>query len=305
MGKKKEAYLEKSRAYKGFHYTEIPKEMLQYLHDRTLEMLKEVVDIFNRNGIRYMVCGGTLLGAVTTGNFIPWDDDVDLCVLKEDYGRMVDCLIKELGKGVILQCGKTEKNYYLDWVKVRDKDSHVYPDIPYYKENGVWIDIYELVPCRAKWLGYKVAKGNLDYVKRRYKKGGLTKAEYRERINRKKLKAAVFSGWLKGFFSRDNGERYIIWSASKVAVKKEWVQPSSKVRFEGMELPNFHNADAYLAEHYGEGFRNLPPDGMRRVGINRVEVKNLTGGGADRLIVICVELRRYLVRAYHGEERCA
>ena len=79
----------------------------------------------------------------------------------------------------------------------------------------------------------------------------------------------MFSGWLKGFFSRDNGERYIIWSASKVAVKKEWVQPSSKVRFEGMELPNFHNADAYLAEHYGEGFRNLPPDGMRRVGINR------------------------------------
>ena len=278
MGKKKEAYLKSSRAYKGFHYKELPPEMLGYLQKRTLEMLREVAAILDRNSIRYMACGGTLLGAVTTGKFIPWDDDVDLCVPEEDYGRAVDCLIRELGEGATLQCGRTEKNYYLDWVKVRDKASHVYPDIPCYKENGVWVDIYKLVPCRARWLGYQVAKRNLSYVRRRYKKGGLTGAEYRERVKGKKLKAAVFSGWLEGLCGRDNGEMYIIWSASKVAVRNEWVEPLRKVRFEGMELTTFHDADAYLGQHYGRGFRELPPDGMRRVGINRVEVKNPRGG---------------------------
>ena len=273
MGKKKEAYLKSSRAYKGFHYKELPPEMLGYLQKRTLEMLREVAAILDRNSIRYMACGGTLLGAVTT-------------------------------EGATLQCGRTEKNYYLDWVKVRDKASHVYPDIPCYKENGVWVDIYKLVPCRARWLGYQVAKRNLSYVRRRYKKGGLTGAEYRERVKGKKLKAAVFSGWLEGLCGRDNGEMYIIWSASKVAVRKEWVEPLRKVRFEGMELTTFHDADAYLGQHYGRGFRELPPDGMRRVGINRVEVKN-PRGGADRLIVICVKQTGCMPHASLAEKRCA
>lgn len=89
----KVSYLQKSRAYKGFHYSVLKPEMLDYIHKRTLEMMKDILLIFEENNIRYAICGGTLLGAVTTGKFIPWDDDFDVCVFDEDYDRMKELLI--------------------------------------------------------------------------------------------------------------------------------------------------------------------------------------------------------------------
>ena len=76
-------YLQKSKQYKGFHYSVLPKESFDYLHKRTFEIFREIKAIFDQNKIPYMVCGGTLLGAATTGKFIPWDDDFDMCVFDE------------------------------------------------------------------------------------------------------------------------------------------------------------------------------------------------------------------------------
>ena len=56
-------YLEKSKAYKGYHYSLLEPAAFDYLHSRTLEMFKQVKEIFEANHIRYMICGGTLLGA--------------------------------------------------------------------------------------------------------------------------------------------------------------------------------------------------------------------------------------------------
>lgn len=57
-------YLQKSRVYKGYHYSVLDPSALDYLHKRTLEIFKQVKDIFECNNIRYMICGGTLLGAI-------------------------------------------------------------------------------------------------------------------------------------------------------------------------------------------------------------------------------------------------
>lgn len=92
-------YLEKSKSYKSYHYSILTKDMLDYLHRRTLEMFKEVVKIFKRHGIPYMIVGGTLLGAVTQKKFIPWDDDLDVCVFEDDYEKVKDVLIAELPVG--------------------------------------------------------------------------------------------------------------------------------------------------------------------------------------------------------------
>lgn len=81
-------YLEKSKTYKGYHYSVLSEDMIEYLHKTTLRITEEVLKIFNKHNIHYMICGGTLLGAATTGKFIPWDDDVDICVLEDDYEKM-------------------------------------------------------------------------------------------------------------------------------------------------------------------------------------------------------------------------
>jgi phosphorylcholine metabolism protein LicD len=66
-------------------------------------------------------------------------------------------------------------------------------------------------------------------------------------------------------------DRYLIYSASKIAIDTEWVKPLKKVVFEGMEVTTFSNTDAYLRQHYGDEYSKLPPEEKRRVGINRID----------------------------------
>ena len=76
-------YLEKSSVYKGFHYSVLDPNMLTYLHVRLQKMLSLLIPILDAQNIRYSVCGGTLLGAVTSGKAFPWDEDIDICVLEQ------------------------------------------------------------------------------------------------------------------------------------------------------------------------------------------------------------------------------
>ena len=273
----KEGYLQKSRAYKGFHYSVLKPEMLDYLHRRTLEMMKDILSVFEKNNIRYAICGGTLLGAATTGKFIPWDDDFDVCVFEEDYDKMVQLLIAESqiggGKNWCLQCPQTDENYYLDWCKVRDKNSHVYPDIPTAKENGVWIDLYKLVHVKKKDANWIIARGHLDYVNRRYALGGLTREQLKDRLKKGHLKRNYIKERFKSLFNWSNKDAYIIWSASKVIVRKDWVLPLKKYDFEGLVLTSFGKAEEYLKQHYGLTYNVLPDYELRRVGLNEIQFK--------------------------------
>ena len=65
---------------------------LKELHDILFDMLCTVDDICHTNNINYSLGGGTMLGAVRHKGFIPWDDDVDICIWRRDYPKMRDAL---------------------------------------------------------------------------------------------------------------------------------------------------------------------------------------------------------------------
>lgn len=278
---RKNDYLEKAKTYKGFHYSVIDENELEYLHNRTLEMFDQVKLIFDKNNIKYMICGGTLLGALGSGKgrFIPWDDDFDVCIFEEDYQKAIDCLTDSeegLKNDTVLQCTKTDSNYYLGWMKVRDRKSHVYPDASVFKENGVWIDLYKLVSTKAIEVPTLIAREAIAYLDRRLLMGGITEEEYQKRIEIGNLKENLEKALQVKMMNTDEKllrNVFIIWSASKVVLEQDWVEPIREVEFEGRKLTTFYKADEYLKNHYGDTYVNFPDDDLRRIGINKINIK--------------------------------
>lgn len=90
---------------------------------RMVEILKEVDKICRRHNIPYYLEGGTLLGAIRHHGFIPWDDDLDISVLKKDFPRLKKALQNELPENLIYQDRWTDFNCPIIFAKVRDKHS--------------------------------------------------------------------------------------------------------------------------------------------------------------------------------------
>ncbi len=84
-----------------------------------LKIANEIKCLCEKHNINYFIDYGTLLGAVRHQGFIPWDDDFDIGMLREDYDRFVVIAEKELPKYLFLQTVNTDKFYGLPFAKVR------------------------------------------------------------------------------------------------------------------------------------------------------------------------------------------
>ncbi len=81
------------------------------LHKVLLSAMKDVDKICRENGIKYFLHAGTLLGAVNHKGFIPWDDDVDISMLRQDYEKFLKIVQDEYSKIYFVQTYLTDENY--------------------------------------------------------------------------------------------------------------------------------------------------------------------------------------------------
>ena len=113
-----------------------------------LDMLECVASICDKYGLTYYLGGGTLLGAIRHGGIIPWDDDIDIHLMRADYDRLQEILPKELPAHYFMQNSATDPEYTITHVKIRDAR---YSAIPMYhvREHavynmGAFLDIFPL-----------------------------------------------------------------------------------------------------------------------------------------------------------------
>ena len=120
------------------------KTDLEQLHLVLLEMLKVIDNICRRHNIEYWLDAGNLLGKQRHNGFIPWDDDIDLCMSRKDYEKFIRIAPKELPHDLFFQYQNNYKK--TKWVKIRDNYSTVVQKgeekIKKGLHQGIFIDIF-------------------------------------------------------------------------------------------------------------------------------------------------------------------
>ena len=253
-----------------------------------LEILKKFRDVCDAHGIRYILGDGTLLGAIRHSGFIPWDDDIDVNMPREDYERFLK-YANELGENVYLQTWKNDKEFALPFAKVRMKGT-VYQEenSPGLRNNGIYIDIF---PCDrfGKLGGYNRYRFKiLEFIKlvmiKRSKAYRLLLTK-RNRIRDICIFIAklIPRSWMIALYElivksenklKSNYKYFENGGASSIGswvIDAECFERTILHKFEDDEFAVPENYDLYLSKVYGD-YMKLPPEDKRdnRHGILKV-----------------------------------
>ncbi len=125
----------------GYFVTSIKKQVWAV----ELDLLEQLSAICERHKIKYFAIGGTLLGAVRHKGFIPWDDDIDIGMLRQDYDRFLHVCEKELKAPYFLQTTMTD-HCYRAHAQIRNSSTTGYAaiDETLNCNKGIFIDIFPL-----------------------------------------------------------------------------------------------------------------------------------------------------------------
>ena len=200
--------------------------------------------------IKFWLDYGTLLGAVRHKGFIPWDDDADISMLRDDYEKFVDLFNKQT----------PDKNLFAEWysadgiynmIKIRHKD------VPF-----IWLDIF---PCD---FGYK--KISLDEA---ISYTSEIKAKYKE--YNKKLKHSNDIAQIKAFYKKETEKLEFIGEKNKkpqmvfygldsyhyreetIIFDYDMYFPLKEITFEGEKFPTLNQTELYLIYIFGD-YMSLP-----------------------------------------------
>lgn len=123
-------------------------EELRHMQLIQVELLHEFDRVCRLHGIKYIIASGTLLGAVRYQGFIPWDDDIDVEMLREDYEAFLKAARQDLDKRMFFQDRRTDRNYPWLYGKLRmNGTSAVRVGQEHLKmHSGVFIDIFPRDP---------------------------------------------------------------------------------------------------------------------------------------------------------------
>lgn len=119
-------------------------EVLKKIQENELEILLYFDKFCRENGLKYSLSGGTLLGAIRHHGFIPWDDDVDCMMMRDDYNKLLNLWNKKANSEIyILQTKDTEPEFSQSFAKIRKNNTTFLqegePAGKYH--NGIFIDI--------------------------------------------------------------------------------------------------------------------------------------------------------------------
>lgn len=250
-------------------------DKLRRLQLAELEILDELIRICRAHELRYYLTGGSLLGAIRHEGFIPWDDDIDVALPREDYDRFAVLCSRELDGRFFYQSPETDPGYFLSYAKLRMNGTEIYE--PRFRDSrfhkGIYIDLFPLDFCPRPGLWSHFLFNTLAVMNYRGQvDSGETYVPYRELSGKLGYGAlSVFSpkalpGARKRVLraaSRGGGAYLASFSGAygyhKEVFPAEWYGEAQTRAFEDRSCCIPAAPEKILAQLYGEDYMTVPP----------------------------------------------
>ena len=236
-----------------------------------IEILDKFVEVCLKNNIHYSLAYGTLIGAVRHHGFIPWDDDIDILMLRKDYERFIEAWYNENITDYYIQNYKTDITYTNNFMKIR-KDHTTFieekSDRNNKKNRGIFIDIFPLdvVP---KGKIKRVYHFIICAINLLYSRGYTSKSSKLLMIierallmlpNSAKVKIRL---WTEEQKQKWNGLRGELCNSStieesKIFFPEDMMDDFTLLDFNGKKYSSMKKYDEFLCQFYGD-YMKLPP----------------------------------------------
>lgn len=245
-----------------------------------LDILKQLIKLFDQEGLTYFAIGGTALGAFRHNGFIPWDDDIDIAMPRADYDKFL-LLQDKLPKHLNIQSHFHDKNYPLYISKVR-QDGTLYREKrlkDYQINHGIFVDVF---PWDAVPNEYQKQFRQINRLENAYRRS-IRKQIHSPFYATKFLVHRIFSLFESShsiFEKLDRAYKDLNgYKDSKLLGNIQYndilhidqIFPLQKLRFEDTELNVPNKIEEYLSMKYGN-YMELPPV-HKRINHNPVEIE--------------------------------
>ena len=224
-----------------------------------LSIMDEIHRVCEKNNIKYGLMAGSALGIVNYKGFIPWDDDIDVCVERKDWNKFIEALKKDLSDDFYFQCFETDKKFNVingPTMKVRKKGTYI-KETNFLLKNkckgdGIFVDviIYDNI-CENKFI---------DEINRTVIKILMPILVLLDNLHINPIHLKKFVVWFSNRYSRKYENSKLMSQPISVPWEKfmhepvflkEDILPFKKYEFEGRQFYSYNNIEKILKEWYG------------------------------------------------------
>lgn len=256
-------------------------QSVRNVQEKILEIMKYIDDLCRTNGIVYYIMGGTALGAVRHGGFIPWDDDLDIFMTPDQYKKFKDVFEKTSSNRFVLQEWRTTPNY-LEYSKVR-MNGTTFIEENFKDRNqmhhGIYVDIMILHKVPENKLIQRLVYLESKFVTLY----GLSQRNWRPKTKLQNLilkslrflpckwMAEIAYSHIYRYDNRKEKYKYCYWITpakfQNGLFDASFFESPVNVPFEDTELLGSNQIKEYLAYRYGD-YMALPSEESRRAAVH-------------------------------------
>ena len=285
---------------------EYTTEELKQLHIILYEILEEIIRVCNKNNIPYFIQGGTAIGAFFENAILPWDDDIDIGMTRENYKHFLEIAPKELGESYFLQWIETDPRTPFYFAKVRKNNTLFvekdFCDIPMHQ--GIYIDVFpfDKVPnnqalqkahrivsnffncCfmgKEVWMWKHFGKCEIENPTNR----GPIPCLFNKIVNSLLSKKTIYRilSSVQACFNSWNTIYYNMVLMPKDHISVESIENPQSVKFGELTVVAPNNLETYLRHHYRNLRRHIPKEEQQNhrpvhLSFNTQEENNTSNG---------------------------